>query len=120
MLEGIAMVRLAWTNNIAPNSRSGSVGQWRGRGKRFTGHAMPREYVQEERLARAKSTVYPAGNFSRHSLTEVKFVNRHAGDYRLAAGSPYENAGTDGKDLGADIAAVTAATAGVDDKESGC
>ena len=49
-----------------------------------------------------KSTVYPAGNFFPASLTEAKFVNMAAGDYRLADGSPYVNAGTDGKDLGAE------------------
>jgi hypothetical protein len=32
-------------------------------------------------------------------------------NYSLLSSSPYKNAGTDGKDLGADIAAVTAAIA---------
>lgn len=41
------------------------------------------------------------------------FVNRAAGNYRLAANSPYAGAGTDGRDIGADIGAIEAATAGV-------
>jgi hypothetical protein len=48
----------------------------------------------------------------------VDFANCNSGSMNpsrcaLAAGSPYKNAGTDGKDLGADISAVVAATAGV-------
>jgi hypothetical protein len=38
-----------------------------------------------------------------------------AGCYQLASSSPYAHAGTDGKDLGADVAAVMAATCGVVD-----
>ena len=44
------------------------------------------------------------------------FANYNAGnggDYHLAAGSPYKNAGTDGKDLGADVDKVLQSTAGV-------
>jgi hypothetical protein len=33
--------------------------------------------------------------------------------YELTAGSPFKHAGTDGKDVGADVAAVDAATCGV-------
>jgi hypothetical protein len=43
---------------------------------------------------------------------EGLFANHAGGDYRLPSGSPYENVGTDGKDVGADIDAVSAATAG--------
>lgn len=43
----------------------------------------------------------------------VEFVDWRNDDYRLAASSPYKNAGKDGSDLGADIAALNAATEGV-------
>jgi hypothetical protein len=57
---------------------------------------------------------YPANNFyppdSTYSGTfEGLFVNYANGNYRLAAGSPYKNAGTDGKDVGADQDAIEAA-----------
>lgn len=52
------------------------------------------------------STCYPA------ALDDVGFVDWRNGDYRLASTSPYNNAGTDGKDLGADVDAVLSATAG--------
>ena len=52
------------------------------------------------------TTCYPA------TLDGVGFVDWRNNDYRLAATSPYKNAGTDGKDIGADVEAVLSATAG--------
>lgn len=52
---------------------------------------------------------YPADNFFPASLDEVKFVNQATGDYRLSTTSTYKNAGSDGKDVGADIAAINTA-----------
>jgi hypothetical protein len=43
----------------------------------------------------------------------VDFRNGDGGDYRLSPSSRYRKAGTDGKDIGADIDAVAAATKGV-------
>jgi hypothetical protein len=62
------------------------------------------------------SSVWPTGNFFPSSPTAVGFVNYNngnGGDYHLLSSSPYKNAGSDGKDLGADINAIQAATAGV-------
>lgn len=42
----------------------------------------------------------------------VNFNNGNGGDYHLTVGSPCKNKGSDGKDLGADVNAVDAATAG--------
>jgi hypothetical protein len=50
-------------------------------------------------------------DFLAPSLSAVGFVNPAQSDYHLAANSPYKNAGTDGRDLGADIDAITAALA---------
>jgi hypothetical protein len=43
----------------------------------------------------------------------VNYNNGNGGNYALQSGSPYHNAASDGKDIGADIAAVNAAIAGV-------
>jgi hypothetical protein len=43
----------------------------------------------------------------------VNYNNGIGGDYHLKSSSPYKNAGTDGKDLGADMNALDAAIAGV-------
>ena len=55
---------------------------------------------------------YPIGNFFPINEAAVGFVNFVGGNYTLAAGSPFRNAATDGKDLGADIAALVAAGGG--------
>ncbi len=62
-------------------------------------------------LAGGNAASYPAGNYFPSSLAQVGFVNLSAGDYRLGSSSAYRNAGTDGKDLGADCVAVNAAAA---------
>ena len=56
--------------------------------------------------------LYPAGNFSPLTPAAVGFVNYAGGNYTLSSGSTFRNAASDGKDLGADIAAVVAAGGG--------
>lgn len=59
---------------------------------------------------------YPAENYFPATAAAVGFVNYRngkGGDYHLQSTSPYKNAGTDGKDLGADMNALEAALAGV-------
>ena len=58
---------------------------------------------------------WPLGNLFPVSDGNVGFVNFNSGNggnYALLPSSPYKNAGSDGKDLGADISAVQAAIAG--------
>lgn len=61
----------------------------------------------------APASRYPTNNFYPASTSAIGFVNAAAGDYHLAASSPYKNQGTNGRDPGADIDAVMAATTGV-------
>jgi hypothetical protein len=64
----------------------------------------------------ASEVYWPAGNFFPATAAEVQFVNYNGGnggDYHLQSSSPYKGKATDGKDLGADVDAVEAATAGV-------
>ncbi len=60
---------------------------------------------------------WPAGNFFPADANAAAFVQYNGGDggdYRLRPNSRYKNAGTDGRDLGADIVGLQAALAGVD------
>jgi hypothetical protein len=60
---------------------------------------------------------WPRGNFFPKSVEAVKFGSYNGGnggDYRLQPASPYKGKGTDGKDLGADVDAIHAATAGAE------
>lgn len=59
---------------------------------------------------------WPSNNYFPATPDDVRFVNYNngnGGNYQLQNNSPYKNAGTDGKDLGADIAGLQAALAGV-------
>jgi len=60
----------------------------------------------------APSGSYPANNFFPATTAAVQFVDFAGGNYRLSASSPFKNAATDGKDLGADIDAIDAAIGG--------
>lgn len=58
---------------------------------------------------------WPSGNDFPPAPNSVEFTNFNGGtggNYRLMDSSPYKNRGTDGKDIGADVAAVEAATSG--------
>lgn len=60
------------------------------------------------------ASTWPAHNFFPATATAIQFVNYNGGsggDYHLQPSSPYRGAGTDGKDLGADLNAINAATA---------
>jgi len=61
-------------------------------------------------------TKWPTGNYFPTTAAAVQFVNfngGNGGDYHLISGSPYSNAASDGKDLGADINTIQSLTAGV-------
>ena len=60
---------------------------------------------------------WPAGNLFPASMKAVDFDNQAGGDvadYQLQPKSPYRNAGTDGRDLGADIPGLVTALADVE------
>jgi hypothetical protein len=62
------------------------------------------------------ASTWPAHNFFPATASTVQFVNYNGGsggDYHLQSTSPYRAAGTDGKDLGADLDAIDTATANV-------
>lgn len=62
-------------------------------------------------------STWPSKNFFAGSASSVKFVNfqgGNGGDYHLQSSSPYRGKGTDGKDLGADVDKIRAATAGAE------
>lgn len=59
---------------------------------------------------------WPSGNYFPATPADVQFVNYNngnGGNYQLLDSSPYRNAGTDGKDLGADIVGLNQALADV-------
>jgi hypothetical protein len=65
----------------------------------------------------ASERSWPDRNFFPPSPAAVKFVDYrggNGGDYHLQSSSRYKRAGTDGKDIGADVDAINSAIAGVE------
>jgi len=63
------------------------------------------------------SSTWPAGNMFGPTPSNAEFTSfndGNGGNYELPPNSPYKNAGSDGKDLGADIVGLNEALAGVE------
>jgi hypothetical protein len=89
--------RFRFKNNIAS---WGVTGSGMAEGFQTLDYYTPNAKFLKNALIGSNADLYPAGNFFPPTAAAVGFTD----DYRLAAGSPYKCAGTDGKDLGADIA----------------
>ncbi|MFL6195637.1 MAG: hypothetical protein ACJ75H_15785, partial [Thermoanaerobaculia bacterium] len=68
---------------------------------------------EKNTLAGCVASRYPANNFfPTVAEWEAQFAGYASDDFHLSSTSPYRNAGTDGKDLGADIDGILAAVNG--------
>jgi hypothetical protein len=94
---------LVYTNNITPHNTEGIIGGT-GHGHPTLTKHFPGAVVARNVMAGGNAASYPSNNFFPPALQNVGFVDLSAGDYRLSPSSPFKNAGTDGRDLGADIA----------------
>jgi hypothetical protein len=108
---------LVFRNNIASHGEYGVFGDRIGEGSvALSTYAPGAEFVKNI-VAGGNPALYSGhpDNFINPpaSLADVGFVDLAGGDYHLAESSPYRGAGTDAKDLGADIDAVNAAIQGV-------
>ena len=103
-----------YRNNLSPNNQYGVGGDnYYGNPLGALATYFPGAVFRRNILQGGSASKYPPDNFFPASMSAVGFVNLAGGDYRLQATSPYKNAGTDGRDVGADIDSVNAATAGV-------
>ena len=94
-------------DNLLSHGSSGFAGTGTGGGfatlnTYFSNYAFTKNAI----IAGGSSSSYPAGNYFPASTAVVAFVNSAGGDYRLSTTSPYRNAASDGKDIGADINAL--------------
>ena len=90
-----------FTNNLATHTAYGFSGASVGEGTRALNTYFTYWTFSKNVLVGRPAGNYPAGNFFPATAAAVRFVNYVGGDYALAAGSPYKNAGTDGTDIGA-------------------
>jgi hypothetical protein len=96
-----------FTNNLATPSAYGFVGLGGGEGTRGLNANFTNWTFSRNVLVGRPAGDYPARNFFPVNVAAVRFVNYAGGNYALAdnvalaENSPYENAGTDGMDIGA-------------------
>jgi hypothetical protein len=98
-----------YSNNITPHNDYGITGTGTSVGHPTLARYFPGSIIRKNVIVGGSAALYPADNFFPASLDEVKFMDRAGGHYRLRESSPYRQAGTDGKDVGVDFAALCAA-----------
>jgi Putative Ig domain len=116
--DGAPNTNFVYQNNIAPHNMYGVKGSGYASGTPslnyyFPGFVFQKNVIENTASSGVSQSSYPPGNFFTQDWAAVKFVNIANGNYALAPGSPYKNAGTDSKDIGADVAGLNAATSSV-------
>jgi len=116
--DGAANTNFVYQNNIAPHNAYGVHGSGFGIGlsslnKFFPGFVFQKNVIEGIASSGVSQSSYPVSNFFPLDWAAVKFTDFAKGNYALAPSSPFKNAGTDGKDIGADIAGLNAATSSV-------
>lgn len=104
---------LTFTNNILSNSTFGFKGSGLAEGTATLNGAAPGAVFLKNVLIGATAGVYPAGNFFPANVAAVGFTNVAGFNYLLTGASAFKNAGTDGRDIGADVSVVASKIANV-------
>jgi len=107
--KGAKINNFTFTNNLSTRTRYGFFGSGVGEGNPALNGNFTNWTFSKNVIVGAPAGSYPAGNFFPPEVAAVRFANQAGGNYTLAADSPYKNAGTDGKDIGANGAPVTKA-----------
>jgi hypothetical protein len=102
-----------YTNNMSEHKLYGLKGDGIAVGNATLAAYTANPVVRDNVLAAGSASAYPAGNFF-PSVTnwQAEFADYASGDYRLRESSLYVAVGTDGADLGMDLAKISAALAG--------
>jgi hypothetical protein len=122
LADGAPIPGFTMTNNVAPHNAYGIFGSGYGFGNRAIAYYFPDSVIRRNAIGGANASVYPADNYYPDMTTfNAQFVNADASDFRLIANSIFNNAGTDGKNLGVDFAALDTAMQGspADDSDTG-
>lgn len=93
-----------FTNNVASHGAYGIIATSHGVGNDSIRASFPGGLVTGNVLAGGEARLYPAGNFF-PSMDDFRrqFIDFDAHDFRLRLASPWTKAGTDGRNLGADL-----------------
>jgi Putative Ig domain len=116
--DGIPSTNFVFQNNIAPHNVYGVMGSGYAPGMATLEHYFPGYIFQANVIEDIASSVvapsnYPATTLFPANWGDVEFVDFANGNYSLAPSSPYKNAATDGKDIGADIDEINGVTSTV-------
>jgi hypothetical protein len=127
--DGPPSTNFSFQNNLTPHNLYGVFGSGAGTGipalnTYFPGYVLSYNVIENILPSGVSPSAYPPNNFFPGTWTDVRFANQAAGDYRLCQGagnpvascpgaSPYASSGSDGKDIGADIAGLDTAIVGV-------
>lgn len=95
-----------FTNNLSTPTRYGFYGNAVGTGTAALNANFANWTFSKNAFVGDIATSYPPENFFPASIDAVQFVNYSAGNFALAATSPYADAGTDGQNIGADLSSI--------------
>jgi hypothetical protein len=104
--DGLQHTGFVYTNNLTLHNSYGIIGSGYGPGISTLNAYFPGYLFAKNILTGGSASAYPAGNYFPATLDAVGFIDRSGGNYHLSTTSLYRNAGTDGKDIGADIDAI--------------
>lgn len=105
------LASLTVTNNLFQRGNYGVFGDATTQGTQTLNDYAVSWTFRRNTVAGASASIYPADNFFPAVADwQAEFVDYANNDFHLKPGSPYRGAGTDGKDLGADMAGLDAAT----------
>jgi hypothetical protein len=108
--SGTALQRFTYTNNLHRHNVDGIYAWGLGAGMVSINKNYPGAEIRRNVFFGGSASKYPAENFFATAAEFLNhFVSASTGNWRLATSSPYRAAGTDGKDVGANIAAIDAA-----------
>lgn len=100
---------LIFRNNVFPHNEFGIKGDNRDPGAETIATYLLGALIRKNVMVGAQAGAYPLNNFFPATFDEVGFVSFGGKNYRLSSASPFKNAGTDGKDVGADFDQLEAA-----------
>jgi hypothetical protein len=113
LADGDPISGFTLTNNIAPHNEYAIFGSGAGYGNSALAAYFPNAVVRRNAIGGANPSLYPPDNFYPDMTTfNAQFVDVDGDDFRLVTSSIFKNAGTDGRNLGVDFAALDAAMKG--------